>query len=192
MERSYKNYNAYKHNKGYKSLPFFQQTEIIYDFTVEFCRKFIDHRSRTHDQMVQATRSGKQNIAEGYLQKSLIGRIKLLGVARGSLEELLNDYHDYLRQHSLLLWQLNSSEAKNVRKLVYKGYKDYNDYKIYIHSSETAANAIICLIHQTNRLIDYKLRWLEEQFIREGGFRENLFKKRRATLNNQDGKTPYF
>ncbi len=79
---------------GYKTLPFFKQPEIIYDFTVEFVGKYIDKYSRTTDQMIQASRSGKQNIPEGYLQRSLKGRIKLLGVARGSLEELLNDYQD--------------------------------------------------------------------------------------------------
>ena len=163
---------------GYKNLPFFKQTEIIYDFTVEFVKRYIDYKSRTKDQMEQAARSGKQNIPEGYLQKSLEGRIKLLGVARGSLEELLNDYLDFLRQRGLKIWEMDSSEAKAVRKLVYNNYNSYNDYKNYIENPENAANAIICLINQTNRLLDQKLRWLEEKFVNEGGFRENLFKKR--------------
>ena len=164
--------------EGYKSLPFFKQAEIIYDFTVEFVKRYIDYRSRTKDQMEQAARSGKQNIPEGYLQKSLEGRIKLLGVARGSLEELLNDYLDFLRQKGLNLWEKDSPKAKTVRRLVYNSYNSYNDYKNYIGSPEDAANAIICLINQTNRLIDQKLRWLEEKFVNEGGFRENLFRKR--------------
>lgn len=109
-------------SKGYKTLPFYIQSEIIYDFTVEFCKLYIDYKSRTRDQMVQAARSGKQNIAEGYLQKSLEGRIKLLGVARGSLEELLNDYQDYLRQHELKVWDADSDPAKRVRALAYKNY----------------------------------------------------------------------
>lgn len=165
-------------NSGYKSLPFFKQTEIIYDFTAEFVKRYIDYKSRTKDQMEQAARSGKQNIAEGYLQKSLEGRIKLVGVARGSLEELLNDYQDFLRQRGLKLWGKDFPEAKEVRALGYKSYKDYNDYKNYIENPEKAANAMICLINQTNSLLDQKLRWLEEKFISEGGFRENLFKKR--------------
>ncbi|MDP3733502.1 MAG: four helix bundle suffix domain-containing protein [Candidatus Daviesbacteria bacterium] len=163
---------------GYKSLPFFKQSEIIYDFTVEFVKKYIDYKSRTRDQMEQAARSGKQNIAEGYLQKSLEGRIKLLGVARGSLEELLNDFQDFLRQRGLKLWGMDSSEARAVRQLVYNSYNDYKNYKDYIHNPENAANAMVCLINQTNRLIDQKLKWLEEKFVNEGGFRENLFKKR--------------
>lgn len=164
--------------QGYKSLPFFKQSEIIYDFTVEFVKRYIDYKSRTKDQMEQAARSGKQNIAEGYLQKSLEGRIKLLGVSRGSLEELLNDFQDFLRQRGLKLWDKDSSEARKVRVLVYNNYNSYNDYKDYINDPAEAANVAICLINQTNRLLDQKLRWLEEKFVHEGGFRENLFKKR--------------
>lgn len=163
---------------GYKSLPFFKQAEIIYDFTVEFVKKYIDYKSRTKDQMEQAARSGKQNIPEGYLQKSLESRIKLLGVARGSLEELLQDYLDFLRQRGLKLWQKDSPKAQAVRRLVYNSYNSYKNYKSYIENPEDAANATICLINQTNALLDQKLRWLEEKFVNEGGFRENLFRKR--------------
>ncbi len=165
-------------NLGYKALPFFKQAEIIYDFTVEFVKRYIDYKSRTKDQMEQAARSGKQNIPEGYMQKSLEGRIKLLGVSRGSFEELLNDYLDFLRQKGLELWRMEDSRAREVRKLVYNDYNNYNHYKTYISDPETSANAMICLINQTNRLLDQKLRWLEEKFVKEGGFRENLFKKR--------------
>lgn len=171
-------------NQGYKSLPFFKQSEIIYDFTVEFVKRYVDSKSRTKDQMEQAARSGKQNIAEGYLQKSLESRIRLLGVARGSLEELLNDYQDFLRQRGLKVWEKESIEARKVRSLVYNSYNDYNNYKIYIASAESAANAAICLINQTNRLLDQKLRWLEEKFVNEGGFRENLFRKRMEKIKN--------
>lgn len=168
----------YQKTGGYKSLPFFKQSEIIYDFTVEFVKKYIDYKSRTKDQMEQAARSGKQNIPEGYLQKSLEGRIQLIGVARGSLEELLNDYLDFLRQKGLKLWDKDHPEAKKVRGFVYKSYKDYKNYKYYIENPEAAANAMVCLINQTNSLLDQKLRWLEDKFVNEGGFRENLFKKR--------------
>lgn len=172
-------------NQGYKSLAFFKQAEIIYDFTVEFCRLYVEFRSRTKDQMEQSARSGKQNIAEGYLQKSIEGRIKLVGVARGSLEELLNDYQDFLRQHNLKLWVKDSPQAKKVRSMVYNNYNNYNNYKIYISPAESAANVMVCLINQTNQLLDQKLRWLEERFVKEGGFRENLFKKR---LEYRQGK----
>lgn len=163
---------------GYKSLPFWEQTGIIFDFTVEFCQLYIDHKSRTVDQMTQAARSGKQNIAEGYLQKSVEGKLKLLGVARGSLEELLNDYLDFLRQKNLVIWEENSPKAREVRNIVYNRYKSYNDYKGYNSNPEAAANAMICLINQTNNLLDQKLRWLQDDFVKNGGFRENLLKKR--------------
>jgi len=163
---------------GYKKLPFFKQAEIIYDFTTEFVKRYIDNYSRTKDQMEQSARSGKQNIAEGYLNKSTEARLKFLNYARGSLEELLNDYYDFLRQRQLKIWPKDSPEAKKVRGLVYDRYNSYNNYKIYISNPERAANAMICLINQTNQLLDQKLRWLEEKFIKEGGFRENLFKKR--------------
>ncbi|MFH1601466.1 MAG: four helix bundle suffix domain-containing protein [Candidatus Shapirobacteria bacterium] len=180
---------------GYRSLPFFQQAEIIHDFTVEFCEKYIDkcfsgpyknynrHKSyknfsRQSDQLIQAARSGKQNIAEGYLQKSSALKLNLLAVARASLEELLNDYQDFLRQKKLKIWAKDDPSAKAVRALVYKRYKNYNDYKKYQSSGETAANTMICLINQTNQLLDQKLRWLEEDFVKNGGFRENLLKKR--------------
>ena len=165
-------------NGGYKNLPFFKQSEIIYDYTTEFCKFHIDKKSRTFDQMIQASRSGKQNIAEGYLQKSIEGKLILIGVARGSLEELLNDYLDFLRQRNLKLWPKDSPEARKIRSLVYNRYNSYNDYKNYIKNPESAANTVICLINQTNALLDQKLRWLEEKFVKEGGFRENLFKKR--------------
>lgn len=171
--------------KGYKNLPFYLQSEIIYDFTVEFCEKYVDFKSRTRDQMAQAARSGKQNIAEGYLQKSIEGKLKLLGVARGSLEELLNDYQDFLRQKKLLIWIKDDPRARTVRSIVYKNYKSYNDYKIYINFPESAANAMICLINQTNQLLDAKLRWLQDDFVKNGGFRENLLKKRLEYRNHQ-------
>ena len=128
--------------------------------------------------MDQAARSGKQNIAEGYLQKSIEGKLKLLGVARGSLEELLNDYLDYLRQHQLTIWGKDDSRSLAIRRLVYNSYNDYKSYKDYMAAPEGAANSMVILINQTNQLLDQKLRWIEEQFIKEGGFRENLLKKR--------------
>lgn len=182
MNNDYKNYNRYNDYKGYKSLAFYKQSEIIYDFTAEFCDTYIDKRSRTHDQMVQAARSGKQNIAEGYMQKSVEGKLKLVSVARASLEELLKDYEDYLRQHRLRLWEKDDPEAIKIRNKVYNRYNNYNNYKNYILQPEAAANSMVTLINQTNRLLDQKLRWLEDDFVKTGGFRENLFRKRKDFL----------
>ena len=98
---------------GYRGLKSYQNAEIVYDVTVKFCNKFIDLRSRTHDQMVQAARSGKQNIAEGSMASGTSKKteLKLVGVARASLEELLLDYQDFLRQKGLVLWEKNHPTA---------------------------------------------------------------------------------
>jgi restriction system protein len=182
----YNNYNSYKpyqgRSGGYKSQPVFIQATVIYDFTVEFCGRYISKKSRILDQMVQAARSGKQNIAEGYLQKSLESKLKLLTVARASFEELLQDYQDFLRQKGLKLWEKDSPKALDCRKIVYNSYNNYklyNCYKLYLEENPgSAGNAMVCLINQTNQLLDNKIRWVEEKFVKEGGFRENLLKKR--------------
>src|SRR5437764_14902885 len=102
---------------GYRKLRSFQTAQMVYDLTVVFCDRFIDSRSRTHDQMVQAARSGVQNIAEGSMASATSKKmeLKLTGVARASLEELLLDYEDFLRQRGLRLWGKNSPEALAVR-----------------------------------------------------------------------------
>ena len=166
---------------GYRNLKSYQTAEIIYDATTAFCNRFIDKRSRTHDQMVQAARSGKQNIAEGSMVSgtSKKSELKLIGVSRASLEELLLDYHDFLRQRGLLLWEKNHPQAQSIRKLAWEKNRSYMTYKTYIEgSSEVAANTLICLIHQANYLIDQQLRQLERQFLEEGGFTEKLYQTR--------------
>jgi len=103
---------------GYRRLRSFQCAQLVYDATVVFCDRFVDKRSRTHDQMVQAARSGVQNIAEGSMASATSKKteLKLTGVARASLEELLLDYEDFLRQHGLRLWDKDSPEALAVRQ----------------------------------------------------------------------------
>src|SRR5210317_2426502 len=112
-------------------------SEIVYDGTVVFCDRWIGRRSRTHDQMVQAARSGKQNIAEGSMASGTSKKfeLRLVGVARASLEELLLDYHDFLRQRNLPLWEKNHSKAKKIRNLVYARNRSYTTYKPYIESA---------------------------------------------------------
>lgn len=167
---------------GYRDLKSYQMAEIVFDATMVFCDRFIDRRSRTRDQMVQAARSGKQNIAEGSMASGTSKKteLKLIGVARASLEELLLDYHDYLRQHALLLWSKDHAKAKEVRALVYKSNRSYSTYKTYFEEAEPeiAANAAICLLHQTNYLLDQQLRALEKEFLNEGGFTERLYRVR--------------
>jgi four helix bundle suffix protein len=166
---------------GYRNLKSYQNAEIIYDATVAFCSRFVNRRSRTHDQMVQAARSGKQNIAEGSMASgtSRKSELKLVGVARASLEELLLDYQDFLRQSGLPVWGKDHPKAVEVRKLVYRTDRSYSTYKTYLESTaEAAANAVICLIHQANFLLDQQLRQLDRQFREEGGFTEKLHRAR--------------
>jgi restriction system protein len=167
---------------GYRDLKSYQMSEIVQDAKVVFCNRFIDRRSRTHDQMVQAARSGKQNIAEGSMASDTSKKteLKLMGVARASLEELLLDFQDYLRQHRLPLWSKDHPQAKAVRALCYRANRSYKSYKTYIEQSspEVAANTVISLIHQTNYLLDQQLRTLEKSFLKEGGFTERLYHAR--------------
>ena len=167
---------------GYRQLKSFQNAELVYDATVKFCDRFINVRSRTHDQMVQAARSGRQNIAEGSQASgtSKKSELKLVGVARASLEELLLDYEDFLRQRGLTLWGKNDPTAQAVRRLAYEKNRSYMTYRSYVEESppEISANTVICLIHQTNYLLDQQLRQLERAFLNEGGFTERLYQAR--------------
>ena len=169
---------------GYEDLLSFKKSRIVYDATVLFCEKFIDRRSRTVDQMVQAARSGKQNILEGS-QASGTSReteIKLTNVARASLEELLEDYRNYLRVRGHDLWDKDSKQALFVRKLGRSEDESYESYRTHFETRppETVANIIICLIHQTNYLLDQQMRRLEKDFLEHGGLKENMFKARLA------------
>jgi four helix bundle suffix protein len=154
-----------------------------------FCDRFIDRRSRTHDQMVQAARSGKQNIAEGSMASGTSKKteLKLIGVARASLEELLLDFEDYLRQKGLALWGKDHKQAREIRALAYEKNRSYSTYRPYIEASppEVAANTMACLIHQTNYLLDQQLRALEKAFLEEGGFTERLYKARSEARNRR-------
>lgn len=176
---------------GYRELRSFQVVTIVYDATVLFCERFIDRRSRTVGQMVQAARSGRQNIAEGSRASATSSQteLHLVNVARSSLDELLLDYEDFLRQRRRAAWTKHSPEAMGVRAIG-RDYKhtpseavDPNDpatqfgpYAPYICSDDpaVAANTLICLIHQANYLLNRQIAGLEAQFIKEGGYSERL------------------
>lgn len=168
---------------GYAQLRSYQNAEIVYDATVYFCNNFLDvNRDRTHGQMIQAARSGKQNIVEGSQASgtSKEMELKLTKVARASLEELLVDYTDFLRTRGRPLWKKDSKEALYVRKLGNRTNRTYETYKTIVETrpAETVANIIICLIHQTNYLLDQQIRRLEEDFVEEGGIRERMTRAR--------------
>lgn len=166
---------------GYEKLVVYWLATTIYDLTAVFCDRFIDKRSRTHDQMVQAARSGKQNIVEGVIGTSLETNLKLVGVARNSFSELLEDYKDYLRQHDLPLWGKDDPrvmEIRATRDLQNTTYKSYTTYTAYIKDPQSFCNLLITLCSKEGYLLDRFLAATKERFIREGGFKENLFKAR--------------
>ena len=165
---------------GYRELKSFQSATIVYDYTVSFCDRYV-RMYRMKDQMIQAARSGRQNIAEG-CQVSGTSRkseMKLVSVARASMEELLLDYEDFLRQRGLRLWGLRESKIQDVRALAFLDNRSYLTYRTYLLEPESAANVAVCLIHQTNYLLDRQLRALADTFVREGGFTERLYRSRR-------------
>ena len=178
---------------GYRKLCTFQTATIIYDATVWFCEKFVDRRSRTVDQMMQAARSGRQNIAEGSRAAATSSQteLRLVNVARASLEELLLDYEDFLRHRHLAQWDPDSAQASEVRAVPRRFREDQSDqsdltdlsdqerwalYSRWLDNADAAirANALICLIHQTNYLLDQQIAALEGQFVGEGGYSEQL------------------
>jgi restriction system protein len=177
---------------GYRNLRSFQTAEIVYDGTVIFCDRFISRRSRTHDQMVQAARSGRQNIAEGSIASATSKKteLKLTNVAKASLEELLLDFEDFLRQRKLPQWDKSSPRALAVRKRYrnfqkFFGQSDLSDksdlsdpYNIADATPEVAANTLLCLINQAIYLLKRQIEKLEQDFVEEGGFTEKLYRAR--------------
>ncbi len=190
---------------GYRNLASFQITTLIYDATYFFCEKFLDSRSRTVDQMVQAARSGRQNIAEGSraAASSSQTELRLVNVARASLEELLLDYEDFLRHRRLSLWAPNGEDASAVRSVPRRWRSQRGDssgpsdqtnltdlsdqerwalYAPWLEHADPAvrANATICLIHQANFLLDQQISALERALIEDGGYSEQLATARLA------------
>ena len=168
---------------NYRELLSYRKAEIVYDLTYRFCHRFLAKTDRTIDQMIQAARSGKQNIVEGSKASgtSKDTEIKLIGVARASLDELLHDYCDLLRVRDLPIWEKESREARFVRRIGSDPEVTYERYREFCETRplQVVANIAICLIHQTNYLIDQQIRRLERDFIREGGLRERMIRARR-------------
>ena len=166
----------------YQTLLSFQKAEVIYDITFRFAHKFLAKGDRTIDQMIQSARSGKKNILEGS-KAALTSKeteLKLTNVARASLEELLDDYKDFLRARDLPAWDKDSKEAQYVRKLGRKTPQTYEIYREFVETRppEVVANIALCLIHQANYLIDQQLLRLEKDFLAQGGLRERMTRLR--------------
>ena len=172
----------------HSTLKAYRKAEVIYDMTYYFCEKYLRKGDRTIDQMVQAARSGKQNIIEGMAvgETSKEMLLKLLYVAKGSLQELLADYNDYLRVRNLRIWESDSVEVGAMRKLGLQ----YNDSSRFLEiaktrSDEVVANMIIVLIHQADVLIRQYYNWNYNKFVKEGGYREKLTRERLAHRKNE-------
>jgi len=170
--------------EGYKHLASFILATVIYDLNVDFIKKWIPFKSRTCDQMEQAGRSGKQNIAEGYSMSSLEGYIKLLGISLGSFKELALDYEDFLRSRKLQIWDKNHPKVRIFRdfRAVWINYNIPNTPNLP-NDPEEAANMMLTFCQMETFLLKRQIDALTQKFIKEGGFRENLFKKRISYKN---------
>lgn len=167
---------------NYQALLAYRKAEVIYDLTQVFCRRFLLRGDRTIDQMVQAARSGKQNIVEG-AKASKISKemeLKLTGVARASLEEVLVDYGDFLRTHRAPAWDKDSREARYVRRLGANRELKFEDIRelTETRSGPVVANMALCFIHQANFLLDRLIARLEQDFVKQGGLRERMTQAR--------------
>jgi len=176
---------------GYADLLSYQKAEVVYDATLYFCDRFFDKRDRTRDQMVQAARSGKQNIIEGSMASgtSKETEIKLTNVARASFEELLADYRDFLRSGGLEEWSRDHPWTARLRQLNRTPGANCETFRKGIEHSDPAicANVILGLIKVTNYLLDQQLRRLEQDFLENGGLRERMT---RARLGQRDKHRP--
>lgn len=166
---------------NYRKLYTYQKAEAIYDITYYFCKNYLQRGDRTIDQMVQAARSGKQNIVEGSAASATSKEmeIKLVNVAKASLQELLVDYEDYLRTRNHRQWENDSAELKKMRELGRK----HNDSAFYMplvktRPPETISNMAICLIKQTDFMLFKQLQSLSEDFLKNGGMRERMTRMR--------------
>lgn len=167
---------------NYKQLLSYQKADVIYQLTFDFCNRFLQKGDRTIDQMVQAARSGKQNIVEGCAASSTSAKteIKLINVAKASFKELLEDYQDYLKTRHHLQWEKGSREYEFMRQLG----RDHNDAEFFMKLAasrppETIANMAIILINQADYLLFRQLERLEKDFIENGGFSERMTELRR-------------
>ena len=174
---------------SYKSLKAYQKSECVYDITYYFVEHFLDRgHDRTVDQMQQAARSGKQNIVEGYsdAEGSSASHHKLTVIAKGSLEELLEDYEDYLRVHNLERW--GQQHPKFIACIpLFQKHNDSAWYRRQIkgRSDEDIANIAIIVIHQTLALLRGLIDRIDKQFLEEGGIKEQRFQARINYRNNQ-------
>jgi four helix bundle suffix protein len=177
---------------GYEQLLSYQKSQVVYDATVYFCRRFFDKKDRTIDQMIQAARSGKQNIVEGSMASgtSKEAELKLTSVARASLHELLEDFRDFLRVRGFDEWTKEHPYAQRLRRLNRIRNGNYETFRkgIEHHDPAISANVVIGLIKVTNYLLDQQIRALEMSFVQKGGLREAMTRARLTQRNKHDDR----
>lgn len=172
--------------EGYKRLASYILGTVVHDLTAEFIRRWIPVKSRTYDQMEQGARSGKQNIAEGYTLESLESYIKLLGVSHGSFKELSTDFEDFLRQKKFQIWGKNHPKVR-----AFRGFRavwirpNIPNTPNLPNDPEEAANMLLTFCQMETFLLKRQIDALTKKFAEEGGFRENLFKKRMNYKNKR-------
>lgn len=176
----------------WKDLYFYRKSDTLFHLTVEFCHRFLPaYGDRTVDQMIQAARSGKQNIVEGSEdgQTSSEMEIKLLNIARGSLQELRADYNDYLNTRHLTSWPANSERQQRLREFCHS-HNDYSDYEPFVNkmSDEEMANMALTLCHQTDKMMCAYIEKLEKKFVTEGGIKERMYAARTGYRQEQDAR----
>lgn len=184
------NGNVLKKAVVWKNLYFYRKSDAIYQLTVEFCKRYLPtYGDRTVDQMVQAARSGKQNIVEGSEdgQTSSEMEIKLLNVARGSLQELRADYQDYLNTRHLQTWSPESERLQRLREFCHS-HNDYSDYAPLLGkmNDEEMANMALTLCHQTDKMMCAYIDKLAKQFVTEGGIKERMHAARTGYRQEQN------
>lgn len=180
--------DTFLQQKGnFRNLIVYKKTECIYDITYYFATKFLAKGDRTVDQMIQAARSGKQNIAEGASAgtTSAETEIKLMNVAKASLQELLLDYEDYLRVRGMTIWDKNSEKFQQARRACTTHHDSaYYRTAIVERSDETIANIAITLIHQADVLLRKLIERLQQDFVINGGIKEAMYKARTSYRAN--------
>lgn len=177
----------------YRHLRVYKVTEIIYDITYYFAQNYLQKGDRTVDQMIQAARSGKQNIAEGNQAAATSSEteIKLTNVAKASLEELLDDYEDYLRVRNLEQWGSLHPRYERMRRYA-QGEQIKKDYAEAIQrmNDEEIANLCITLIHQAMYMLHKLLTTMQDRFVKEGGIKELMLQSRLNYRNSQNSSAP--
>lgn len=187
-----KSASIFKQTADWRNLRLYKKSDVLYQMTVIFCRRFLPaYGDRTVDQMIQAARSGKQNIVEGSEdgKTSTEMELKLLNVARASIGELREDYEDYLKSHGLILWDRQHVRFDGMLAFC-REHNDFADFEKYAEkmTSEEFCNMAITVCRMTDRMLESYLGYLEERFVTEGGIKERMHSMRTGYRQEQDAK----